>query len=111
MGYRIRTQLDNGGLAVEQNNYLIIVNAYIGYDLDTWSKFPFNNFKLKICMFGVTNAVKSSDKGKWLYRGYGILFDGAGSWSFCNSFDVEMLQFLVLIIFHYLMLIIARINF
>ena len=33
-------------------------------------------------MFGATNIVKNKDKGKWVYSGYGIAFDGVGSWNF-----------------------------
>ena len=33
---------------------------------------------LKKCLFGETNIVKTSDKEKWLYCGYGIVFDEAG---------------------------------
>ena len=29
-----------------------------------------------------TSVVNNSDKEKYLYRGYGITFDSAGSWSF-----------------------------
>ena len=29
---------------------------------------------------------KNSDKSKYMYSGYGIAFDGAGSWKFGNDF-------------------------
>ena len=57
-------------LAVEQNNYLIKilnllkVNTHIVYELDTWLKISLNNFKIKICLIGVTNIAKHSDKEK-----------------------------------------------
>ena len=52
-------------LAVEQNNYLTkIVNTHIVCELDTWPKLSLNNFKIKICLIGVTNIVKHSDKEK-----------------------------------------------
>ena len=35
-------------------------------------------------MFGITNVVKNSDKEKWVYCGYEIAFDGAGSWNIGN---------------------------
>ena len=38
--------------------------AYIVYDLGAWSNNPLNNFKLKKCLFSVTNIVKNSDKEK-----------------------------------------------
>ena len=63
-GYGIRTQFNNSILAVEQNYATKSVNAYIGDDLGGWSKNPLNNFKIKNCLFGVTNIVKNSDKEK-----------------------------------------------
>ena len=38
-----------------------------------------NNFAFKSCLFGATNRVKNSNKNKYVYRGYRIVFDGAGS--------------------------------
>ena len=73
------TKFDRDPLAEEQNNYATnIVNAYIVYDLDAWPRNPTNNFKCKNYVFGATNIVKTSDKEKWVYSGYGIVFDGAG---------------------------------
>ena len=62
-------------LAVEQNNYLSeIVNIYTFYDLDVWSRNPTNNFTCSNCLFGLTGIVKDSDKGKYVYSGYGMTF-------------------------------------
>ena len=67
-------KFDKDPLAVEQNNYVTkIVNVYVVYELDTSSKIPFKNFKLKNCLFGATNIVKNSDKEKWVYQVLGIL--------------------------------------
>ena len=44
------------------------------------------NFTLKNCVFVETSMVKSSDKSKYVYSGYGIACDRAGSWSFDNEF-------------------------
>ena len=30
----------------------------------------------KNCLLDATNFVKKSDKGKWVYSGYGMAFDG-----------------------------------
>ena len=50
---------DTEQLAIEQNNNIAkIVNAYIAYDFEFWSKNPTNKFKFKICLFGVTSIVK-----------------------------------------------------
>ena len=84
--YKIGIKFDNSVLAVEQNNHTTkIVNVYVVYDLDAWSRIPLNNFKLKTSLFGATNIVKNSDKEKWVYCCYGITFDGAGSWNFGND--------------------------
>ena len=62
-----------------------IVNVYIVYDLAVWPRNPSYNFKFKNCLFGVTNIVKTSDKEKYVYSGYGITFDSCGSWDFDNG--------------------------
>ena len=95
--YKMEIKFDRDLLAVEQNNYLIkIINVYIVYVLADWPRNPTNNFKFKNCLFGATNIVEKSDKEKYVYSGYGITFDSAGSWSFGNGtarnfivFDVD----------------------
>ena len=62
-----------------------IVNVYIACDLDAWPRNPTNNFKFKNCLFGATSIVKNSDKERYVYSGYRITFDRAGSWSFDND--------------------------
>ena len=52
----------------------------------------------------------NSDKEKYVYSGCRVTFDGAGSWSFDND-PAENFIIWVLIIFHHLMLKIARITF
>ena len=85
--YRMRIKFDKGPIAVEQNNYTTkIVNAYIVYDLDAWLNNPLKNFELKNYLFGPTSIVKSSDKGKSVYSGYGIAFDRKGTWSSGNDY-------------------------
>ena len=84
--YKVGIKFDKGLLAVEQNNYATkTVNAYIVYDLDTWRNIPLRNFTLKKCLSGTTSIVKNKDKEKWVYSGYGIAFDGKGTWSFGNN--------------------------
>ena len=76
------------------NNYLAkVVNVYIVYDLDAWSRNPTNVFKLKNYLFGATNIVKNSDKGKWVYSRYGIALDGGGSRSFGNDYARNVIIF------------------
>ena len=71
--YRIGIKFDKEPLAVEQNNCLSkIVNVHLVYDLDAWPRTPTINFNY---LFGATDTVKSSDKEKYVYSGYGITFD------------------------------------
>ena len=46
-------------------------------------------------MFGATNIVKNNDKDKekYEYSGYGIAFDGKGSWSFYDDFARNFIIF------------------
>ena len=82
----MRIKFDKDPLVVEQNNYATkIVNAYIVYDLDAWPNNPLNNFKLKSCLFGATNTVKSSDQEKWVFNAFVIAFVRARSCNFCNE--------------------------
>ena len=57
--YRIGIKFDKNSLAVQENNYLTkIVNVYIVYDLDAWSRNTTNNFKFMNCLFGATSLVQ-----------------------------------------------------
>ena len=69
------------------------MNACIVYDLDAWPRNPNNNIKFKNCLLGATSIVKNSNKEKWVYCGYGIIFDGAGSWNFGNDFPRNVIIF------------------
>ena len=66
-----------------------IVNTYIVHDLDKWRRNPFNSYAFKNWLFGVTNLVQNTNKSKYGYSGYGIAFDGAGSWNFGNDFTMN----------------------
>ena len=49
-GYRMITNNKKNHSVVEENNYLgKIVNAYIVYDLNDWSKIPLRPFTMKNC--------------------------------------------------------------
>ena len=75
-----RNKFDDCVLVVEKNrNFYKIVNAYIVYDLDTWSKIRLNNFTKK----------------KLVYIGYGIAFDGTDSWSSGSDFARNVVIFSV----------------
>ena len=92
--YRVVIKFDKYPLVAEQNNYLSkIVNVYIVYDLGDWPRNPTNNFKVKKCLFGGTSIVKNSDKEKYVYSGYGITSDSAGSWGFDNEIARNVIIF------------------
>ena len=92
--YRIGIKSDKDPLALEQNNYLIkIINAYIVYDLDAWTRNLSNSFRFKNCLFRITNIANNSDKEKYVYSGYGITFDSAVWWSFDNDFARNVIIF------------------
>ena len=69
-----------------------ILNASIVYNLDTWPINPKNNFESKNYLFGATNIIKNSDK-KYVYCGYGIIFDSGDSWSFDIDFATKIITF------------------
>ena len=46
-------------------------------------------------MFGATNIVKNTDKNKYVYKGYGTAFDGAGFLCFVNDFAWIIVFFVV----------------
>ena len=70
-----------------------IVNAYINCETGTWPNKSIRNFTLKNCLVGATIIVKNSDKEKWIYNGYGIAFDGNGTWSFGNGYARNVVIF------------------
>ena len=44
-------------------------------------------------MLGATNIVKNSDKEKYVYSDYRIVFDGKGEWSFGNDYARNVIIF------------------
>ena len=52
-----------------------IVNLYITYKLDTWSKDLNTDFTLGDSLFGAVKLTKNADPGKCKYSSYGIRFD------------------------------------
>ena len=69
------------------------MNVYIVFDLDPWSRNPTKNFKFKNCLFEATDVVRNSDKEKYVYSGYEITFESAGSWGFDNDFARNIIIF------------------
>ena len=85
-GYKIGIKLDKVPLVIKQKKCVTkIVNVFIAYELNPWSKCLLDNFTLKNCLFGVINIERNSNKSKLLYSGYRVAFDQKGCWSFGNG--------------------------
>ena len=74
-----------------QKNYFsmdssFILNLYIFYELNNWSRNPTNNSTLKNCLFGTVKLKRNADKSKFTYNGREIAFDGKGVRNFGNYF-------------------------
>ena len=69
-----------------------ILNLYIVYELNNWPHNPTNNFYLKNCLFGTVKSVRNAIKINFTYNGWGIAFDGEGSWSFDNDFARNVIR-------------------
>ena len=52
-----------------------------------------SNLKFENCLFGANNAVKNSDKEKYVYSGYEITFGSGDLWSFDNDFARNVIIF------------------
>ena len=100
--YRIGIKFDKDLLTIKQNNYFRqIVNVYIVYNLDAWPRNPINNFKFKNYLFGATRIVQNSAKETYVFSGYRVTFDCAGSWSFDNDTAGSVISFGVEFIISY----------
>ena len=52
-----------------------VVNLYISYKIDTWSRDLNTDFTLCNCLFGAVELTKNTDSDKYKYGGYKIRFD------------------------------------
>ena len=52
-----------------------VVDLFIVYKLDAWSRDLKTDFTLKICLFGAIKLTKNADPDKCYYSGCGIGFD------------------------------------
>ena len=58
-----------------------VVNAYLLYELDNWPVNSSNNSTIKK-IFGTAKLTRNTIKRKFIYNGFGLVFDVARSWSF-----------------------------
>ena len=64
-----------------------VINVYISYTLDTWTRDLNTDFTLGNCLLGAVKLTKNTDPGKYGYSAYGIGFNARsqflwtdGSW-------------------------------
>ena len=55
--------------------FLGVVDLYISYTLDQWSRDLNSDFTLGNCLFGSAKLAKNADLDKYKYSGYGIGFN------------------------------------
>ena len=75
-----------------------MVNLYISYLLNEWSKDLNADFTLGNCLFGAVKLTKKADPDKYEHSGYGIGFDSRSQFSWTNESNGKMLLILQLII-------------
>ena len=77
--FGVTNDLKLKGIYLKQNSVSFlhknIVNSYITYELDTWSKDLNTEFILGNCLFGAVKLTKIANPDKQKYSGYGIRFD------------------------------------
>ena len=61
-----------------------VVNLFIIYELDIWSRDLNAKFTLKDCLFGNVKITKNADPDKYSYSGYGNGFDSCSHFSIPN---------------------------
>ena len=62
-----------------------IVDLYIFYKVDTWSRDLNTDFTLISCLLGTVNLTMNIDPDKYGYSGYGIGFDARSQCSLSNG--------------------------
>ena len=58
-----------------------MVNLFIVYEIDIWSRDLNAKFKLGDCMFGALKLIRNADPDKYWCSGYGIGFDARADFS------------------------------
>ena len=71
-----------------------IINLYVSYTLDWWSRDLNTDFTLNNCLFRPVTLTKNADPDKYKYSGYGIGFDYRSEFSFTDgSFGKNVIIF------------------
>ena len=61
-----------------------VVNLYVSYNLDEWSKDLNTHFTLGNSLFEAVKLTKNADPDKYEYFGYGIGFDSRSQFSWAD---------------------------
>ena len=78
----------NGNCLIQDNIYFIhksVVNLYITFELDTWSRDLNTDFTLDNCLFRIVKLTKSVNLDKYGYSGNGIGFEVRSEFSWRGS--------------------------
>ena len=83
--FGVTNDLKLKGICLKQNSVSFlhknIVNSYITYELDTWSKDLNTEFILGNCLFGAVKLTKIANPDKYKYSGSGMGFDWRSKFS------------------------------
>ena len=74
-----------------------VVNLFIVYELDRWSRDLKTDFTLKECLFGAVKLTKNDDPDKYKYSGYDIGFDSRSQFLLTDGSMGKISVFLELI--------------
>ena len=66
-------------------NHTNLVNLFIVYELDTWSRDKSTDFASSDCLSGAVTLSKNADPNKYGYSGYIIGLDGLSIFSLSNN--------------------------
>ena len=62
-----------------------VVNLFIFYELDRWSRDLNNDFSIKVYLFGTVKLTKNAGPDKYKYSGYGIELDSGSEFSLSDG--------------------------
>ena len=100
-----RIRLELKGSCLKQGKVVftpnIVINLFIAYELDRWSRDLNTDFTLKDCLFGAVKITKNADPDKYGYSGYDIGLDSRSEFSLTDGsagknviiFGVDMSSF------------------
>ena len=80
-----RVRLKFKGSCLKQRDKENVVNLFIVYELDTWSRDLNTDFTEKGYLFGAVKLTKNADTDKYKYSGYSIGFYSQPAFSFPDS--------------------------